>query len=50
MLRDAHMAWEQTLLEKQLKARGHRVLKRWTTLFRGVMLGAKLLEEYGDHD
>ncbi|CAN0428338.1 unnamed protein product [Laminaria digitata] len=50
MLRDAHTAWEQTLVEKQVRARGQRVLRRWGTLCRGVLLGAKLLEEYGDHD
>jgi len=50
MLREAHVTWQQTLLEKQAKARGQRVLRRWRTLFQGVMLGAQLLEEYGDHD
>lgn len=50
MLREAHMTWEQALLEKQVKARGQKVLRRWRTLFRGVLLGAQLLEEYGDHD
>ncbi|CAM9124322.1 unnamed protein product [Scytosiphon promiscuus] len=50
MLRDAHTAWEQTLLEKRAKAREQKVLRRWRTLFKGVLLGAQLLEEYGDHD
>lgn len=50
MLRDAHTAWEQTLLEKRAKARGQKVLRRWRTLFKGVLLGAQLLEEYGDHE
>lgn len=50
MLREAHMAWEQATFEKQVQARGQRALRRWRTLFRGVLLGAKLLEEYGDHD
>lgn len=50
MLREAHVAWQQTLLEKQVKARGQRVLRRWRTLFQGVLLGARLLEEYGGHD
>ena len=50
MLREAHMTWEQTLLEKQVKARGQKVLRRWRTLFQGVLLGAQLLEEYGDHN
>lgn len=50
MLRDAHMAWQQTQLEKQVKARGQRVLRRWRTLFKGVLLGAQLLEEYGGHE
>ena len=50
MLRDAHVAWEQSVLEKQVRARAQKVLRRWGTLFRGVLLGAKLLEEYGDHD
>eukprot|EP00903_Cladosiphon_okamuranus_P010967 g10358.t1 len=49
MLREAYMTWEQTLLEKQVKARGQKVLRRWRTLFQGVLLGAQLLEEYGDH-
>ncbi|CBN74451.1 conserved unknown protein [Ectocarpus siliculosus] len=50
MLRDAHMTWQQTQLEKQVKARRQRVLRRWRTLFKGVLLGAQLLEEYGSHD
>lgn len=50
MLGDAHMTWQQTQLEKQVKARGQRVLRRWRTLFKGVLLGAQLLEEYGSHD
>lgn len=50
MLREAHVTWEQTLLEKQVKARGQKVLRRWRTLFQGVLLGAQLLEEYGDHN
>eukprot|EP00752_Nemacystus_decipiens_P004132 g3781.t1 len=50
MLREAHMTWQQTLLEKQAKARVQKVLRRWRTLFQGVLLGAQLLEEYGDHN
>lgn len=50
MLREAHVAWQQTILEKKVKARGQRVLRRWSTLFRGVLVGAQLLDEYGGHD
>ncbi|CAB1118156.1 unnamed protein product [Ectocarpus sp. CCAP 1310/34] len=50
MLRDAHMTWQQMQLEKQVKVRGERVLRRWRTLFKGVLLGAQLLEEYGSHE
>lgn len=50
MLRDAHMAWEQAILEKRAKAREQKLLKRWRTLILGVLEGKRILEEYGSHN
>lgn len=50
MLRDAHTAWEQVILEKKAKVREQRLLKRWRNLVLGVLEGKRILDEYGSHN
>ncbi|CAM9115405.1 unnamed protein product [Discosporangium mesarthrocarpum] len=49
VLQDAHAVWEQQNWERQVKARGLKVRKMWAKLVKGLLLGARLNEEYGGH-